>query len=78
MITQKQSTLTDFLGDFQEIFENNKSQFLSLLENHIDSDSIIPLSSRQHYYASTFPTIKSIKIRQYIDIALFHIFILCI
>lgn len=53
MITQKQLTLADFFEDCQEIFDNDKPQFLSLLENHIDLDSIIPLSFRQHYYAST-------------------------
>lgn len=53
MITQKQLTLADFFEDCQEIFDHDKPQFLSLLENHIDLDSIIPLSFRQHYYAST-------------------------
>ena len=53
MITQKQLTLADFFEDCQEIFESDKPQFLSLLENHIDLDSIIPVSFYQHYYAST-------------------------
>lgn len=53
MITQKQLTLADFFEDCQEIFDNDKPQFLSLLENHIDLDSIIPSSFHQHYYAST-------------------------
>ena len=53
MITQKQLTLADFFEDCQEIFDHDKPQFLSLLENHIDLDTIIPLSFRQHYYAST-------------------------
>ena len=53
MITQKQLTLADIFEDCQEIFESDKPQFLTLLENHIDFDSIIPSSFYQHYYAST-------------------------
>lgn len=53
MITQKQLTLADIFEDCQEIFESDKPQFLTLLENHIDLDSIIPSSFYQHYYAST-------------------------
>lgn len=53
MIPQKQLTLADIFEDCQEIFESDKPQFLSLLENHIDLDSIIPVSFYQHYYAST-------------------------
>ena len=53
MITQKQLTLTDIFEDCQEIFESDKSQFLTLLENHIDLDKIVPVSLLNHYYAST-------------------------
>ena len=53
MITHKQLTLADIFEDCQEIFDSDKPQFLSLLENHIDLDSIIPLSFYRHYYAST-------------------------
>ena len=41
MITQKQLTLADIFEDCQEIFESDKPQFLTLLENHIDLDEII-------------------------------------
>ena len=34
-------------------FENDKPAFLSLLENHIDIDEIIPISFRNHFYEST-------------------------
>lgn len=53
MITQKQLTLEDIFEDCQEIFEADKPQFLTLLENHIDLDEIIPMSFRNHYYATT-------------------------
>lgn len=53
MIPQKQLTLADIFEDCQEIFDSDKPQFLSLLENHIDLDSIIPMSFRKHYYSDT-------------------------
>ena len=34
-------------------FESDKPQFLSLIENHIDLDEIIPVSFYNHYYAAT-------------------------
>lgn len=52
MIPQKQLTLADIFEDCQEIYDSDKPQFLSLLENQIDLDSMIPLSFRRHYYAS--------------------------
>jgi hypothetical protein len=45
--------LADVFEECQEIFNSDKSRFLSLLENHIDLDSIIPVSFRNYYYAST-------------------------
>lgn len=53
MITQKQLTLADIFEDCQEIFESDKPQFLTLLENHFDLDEIVPISFKNHYYAST-------------------------
>jgi hypothetical protein len=53
MIPYKQLKLADVFEECQEIFDSDKPQFLSLLENHIDLDSIIPVSFRNHYYAST-------------------------
>ena len=53
MITQKQLTLADIFEDCQEIFESDKPQFLTLLENHINLDEIVPISFYNHYYAST-------------------------
>ena len=53
MIPYKQLSLCDIFEDCQNIFDSDKPQFLSLLENHIDLDSIIPASFYNHYYAST-------------------------
>ena len=53
MIPQKQLSLADFFEDCQNIFENDKPEFLSLLENHIDIDEIIPVTFYNRFYAST-------------------------
>ena len=53
MIPQKQLTLADIFEDCKDIFDSDKPQFLTLLENHIDLDEIVPISFRLHYYAST-------------------------
>ena len=50
--------MPDIFQDCQEKFENEKPAFLSLLEEHIDMDEIIPLSFRNHFYASTGRTRK--------------------
>lgn len=53
MIPQKQLTLADIFEDCKNIFESDKPQFLTLLENHIDLDEIIPVSFYNRYFAST-------------------------
>lgn len=58
MITYKQLSLADIFQDCQDKFENDKPAFLSLLETHIDMDEIIPISFRNHFYASTGRTRK--------------------
>ena len=58
MIPYKQLSLADIFSDCQEKFENDKSAFLSLLETHIDIDEFIPISFRNHFYASTGRTRK--------------------
>ena len=58
MIPHKQLTLADIFSDCQEKFENDKPAFLSLLDTHIDMDEIIPISFRNHFYASTGRTRK--------------------
>ena len=53
MILQKQLSLADIFEDCKDIFESDKLQFITLLENHIDLDEIISVSFYNHYYAAT-------------------------
>ena len=45
--------MDDIFEDCQNIYESDKPQFLTLLENHIELDEIVPISFRRHYYVST-------------------------
>lgn len=45
--------MEDIFQDCQDKFNNGKPAFLSLLEQHIDLDEIIPITFRNHFYAST-------------------------
>ena len=58
MIPYKQLSLADIFEDCQNIFEEDKPLFLSLLEQHIDIDEIIPVTFYNHFYASTGRTRK--------------------
>lgn len=58
MIPYKQLSLNDIFRDCQGKFESDKPAFLSLLEQHIDIDEIIPITFRNHFYASTGRTRK--------------------
>ena len=58
MIPYNQLSLADIFSDCQEIYESDKPQFLSLLQNYIDLDEIVPPSFRKHFYASTGRTRK--------------------
>lgn len=58
MIPYKQLSVTDIFQDCQDKFDNDKPAFLSLLENHIDLDEIIPVTFYNHFYASTGRTRK--------------------
>ena len=58
MIPYKQLSVADIFQDCQEKFNNDKPAFLSLLEEHIDLDEIIPITFRNHFYASTGRTRK--------------------
>ena len=44
MIPYNQLSLADIFSDCQEIYESDKPQFLSLLQNHIDLDEMVPAS----------------------------------
>lgn len=58
MIPYNQLSLADIFSDCQKIYESDKPQFLSLLQQHIDLDEIVPVSFRKHFYASTGRTRK--------------------
>ena len=53
MIPYKQLSVADIFENCQTIFEEDKPQFLSLLEQHIDLDEMIPITFRNRFYAST-------------------------
>lgn len=53
MIPHKQLSLADVFEVCQNKFENDKPVFLSLLENHIYLDEIVPISCYNHFHAST-------------------------
>ena len=42
--------MEDIYSDCQNVFENDKPGFLSLLEQHIDLDEIIPVSFHHHFH----------------------------
>ena len=50
--------MADIFSDCQEIYESDKPQFLSLLQQYIDLDEIVPASFQKHFYASTGRTRK--------------------
>jgi len=53
MITHKQLTIEDIYSECQEIYENDKPKFLSLLEEHIRLEEMIPSTFYRHFYAYT-------------------------
>ena len=53
MITHKQLSLADFFTDCQNKFDNDKYEFLSLLDVTINLDEIVPVSFVSHFHAAT-------------------------
>lgn len=53
MIPYKQLSLAEIFEDCQEKLENDKYQFLSLLDNTINLDDYVSLSFKNHYYLNT-------------------------
>lgn len=49
MIPYKQLSVADIFQDCQDKFDNDKPAFLSLLENHINLDEIIPVTFYNHF-----------------------------
>ncbi len=52
MITYKQLTLAEIFEDCQHKFDNDKYRFLSLLDEAINLDEIVPVSFISHFHAS--------------------------
>ncbi len=53
MMTYKQLSLADIFTDCQNKFDNDKYEFLELLENTINLDEIVPTSFVSHFHAAT-------------------------
>ena len=53
MIPHKQLSLADIFTDCQNKFDNDKYEFLELLENTINLDEIVPASFISHFHAAT-------------------------
>lgn len=53
MIPYKQLSLADFFTDCQNNFDNDKYEFLSILNETINLDEIVPVSFVSHFHAAT-------------------------
>ena len=53
MITHKQLTLAEVFDDCQNKFDNDRYQFLVLLDEAISLDEIVPVSFISHVHART-------------------------
>ena len=53
MIPRNQLELADVFSECQDIYESDKPQFLSLLEDHVDLEALIPRSFYKNYYSYT-------------------------
>ena len=68
MITYKQISLADIFSDYQNKFDNDKYAFLSLLDETLNSEEIVPVSFVYYFHASTkrpsrhllFPILKAL------------------
>lgn len=52
MIKAKQLSLADIYSECNSVFENDKYHFLSLLEENINLEELIPTSFYNHFYSS--------------------------
>ena len=76
MITHKQLTLAEVFEDCQNKFDNDKYQFLSLLDDAINLDEIVPVSFVSHFHARTgrprkhqlYPMLKALLIQRIFSI----------
>ena len=53
MIPYKQLSLADIFADCQNKFENDKYEFLSILDETINLDEIVPVSFLSHFHSVT-------------------------
>lgn len=53
MIPYKQLSLADIFTDCQNKFDNDKDSFLTLLDETINLDEIVPASFASHFHAAT-------------------------
>lgn len=53
MITHKQLSLADIFTNYQNKFDKDKYEFLSLLDETINLDEIVPVSFISHFHAAT-------------------------
>lgn len=71
MITYKQLSLADIFTNCQNKFDNDKYAFLSILDETIDLDEIVPVSFVSHFHAATgrprkhllFPMLKALLLQ---------------
>lgn len=71
MITHKQLSLAGIFTDCQNKFDNDKHRFLSLLDETINLDEIVPVSFVSHFHAATgrprrhflYPTRKALLLQ---------------
>jgi transposase len=76
MIPHRQLSLAEVFEDCQNKFDNDKYQFLALLDETIDLDEIVPVSFVTHFHASTgrprkyqlYPMIKALLIQRIFSI----------
>ena len=76
MITHKQLTLAEVFEDCQNKFDNDKYQFLSLLDEAINLDEIVPVSFVFHFHAQTgrprkhqlYPMLKALLLQRIFSI----------
>ena len=76
MITHKQLTLAEIFDDCQNKFDNDKYQFLALLDEAINLDEIVPISFVNHFHARTgrprkhqlYPMLKALLIQRIFSI----------
>ena len=50
---KKPVKLSIIFEEYLEFFDNDKPKFLSMLEQHLDIDSLIPLNFSMHFYKGT-------------------------